>query len=80
MDGRLEPSFDENAAGPLQGKVNSPDFTDWQNIDWSTLTSSITETITSPGGFMGSPFEGNNGLFESGNGFVFPHNSPFYMR
>ncbi|KAF1975272.1 hypothetical protein BU23DRAFT_81123 [Bimuria novae-zelandiae CBS 107.79] len=78
---RLEPSYDESStAGPLQGKVNSPDFTDWQNIDWSTLTSPITETTASPGVYMGSPVEGSNGLFESGNGFVFPHNSPFYMR
>jgi hypothetical protein len=69
-DGRLEPSFDAGIAGPLQGKVNSPDFTDWQNIDWSALGSPAAEMISSPGGFMTSPVEGNNGLFEPGNGFV----------
>ncbi|KAF2442003.1 hypothetical protein P171DRAFT_59596 [Karstenula rhodostoma CBS 690.94] len=77
---RLEPSFDTGTVGPLQGKVNSPDFTDWQNVDWSTLTSPAAETMFSPGGFMASPVDGSNGLFDSGNGFVFSHNSPFYIR
>lgn len=68
LDGRLEPAFHETSvAGPLQGNVNSPDFSDWQKIDWSTLA---TPTTDLPGGNMSPPIDGNNGLFESGNGFV----------
>lgn len=71
-DGRLEPSieFDLYTAGPLQGKVNSPDLTDWQNIDWSALTSSATDTMVLPAGLMNFTSEETSGLFESGNGFV----------
>lgn len=70
MVGRLEPSYDESStAGPLQGKVNSPDFTDWQNIDWSALTAPA-ETASPLDEFMVSPIDGSSGLFESGNGFV----------
>lgn len=70
MDGRLEPSYDESStAGPLQGKVNSPDFTDWQNIDWSTLTTPV-ETASSLDEFMASPIDGGSGLFEPGSSFV----------
>jgi hypothetical protein len=70
LDGRLEPSFDAGIAGPLQGEVNSPDFTDWQNIDWSALVSPGAGMVSSPRGCMTSAVEGNNGLFESGHGFV----------
>lgn len=69
MTGRLDSSCDEsNTAGPLQDKVNSPNFTDWQNIDWSTLATS--ETVSAPGGYARSPIDGSNGLFESSSGFV----------
>ncbi|KAF9735703.1 hypothetical protein PMIN01_05618 [Paraphaeosphaeria minitans] len=77
-NGRLKPSFDFGAgtAGPLQGKVNSPDFTDWQNIDWSTLGISTAETMASPGEFVGSPVE-ETGLFDPGNGVVSAHNTTY---
>jgi hypothetical protein len=47
----LEP-FSDDSKGPLQTQVASPDFTDWQNIDWSVLTP-FNEGVVSPGGSSG---------------------------
>jgi hypothetical protein len=68
---RLEPYFDEsNISGPLQIKVASPDFTDWQNIDWSTLSPLMANASISPGGFSGSTAGGDESFYDPNAGYV----------
>ncbi|KAF2634912.1 hypothetical protein P280DRAFT_412585 [Massarina eburnea CBS 473.64] len=64
---RLEPPLDESSTvGPLQVQVASPDFTDWQNIDWPP-----NNEDTTLGSSAGSPsLRGHEALYDFGSGFV----------
>lgn len=60
-------------AGPLQVRVASPDFSDWQNIDWSTLDPLMGNASMSPrlpGSVLTPSMGGNEGLYDFGPGFV----------
>lgn len=60
--------------GPLQVKVASPDFTDWQNVDWSTLSPLMSNASISPGGFAGPSMGGDEVFFDFSAGYVrFPY-------
>ncbi|PVI08082.1 hypothetical protein DM02DRAFT_690515 [Periconia macrospinosa] len=64
-----------NTVGPLQVRVASPEFVDWQEIDWSILTPFNNEHAQSSGSNMaGNGSEPGAGseepLYEFGSGYV----------
>jgi hypothetical protein len=67
---RLEPFDEANTSGPLQVKVASPDFTDWQNIDWSALSPLMGNANISPGSFAGPSVAGDEVVFDFSAGYV----------
>jgi len=56
--------------GPLQVKVASPNFTDWQNIDWSALSPLMSSASISPEGFTGPSMSGDEIIYDFGVGYV----------
>ncbi|KAF2682756.1 hypothetical protein K458DRAFT_54724 [Lentithecium fluviatile CBS 122367] len=78
---RLEPNLDESyTSGPLQVQVASPDFTDWQNIDWSALSPLMSNLSIPPGGFSGATIGGDETFYDFSADYTFPNNNPFYMQ
>ncbi|KAF1996704.1 hypothetical protein P154DRAFT_307321 [Amniculicola lignicola CBS 123094] len=72
---RLEPYADNscNAVGPLQFQVAEPDFTDWRNVNWVSLS---TESHVSEGG---PSSHGGEDLYDFGAAYLH-QNSYYYMR
>jgi hypothetical protein len=67
---RLEPFFDETEnVGPLQTHVSEPDFTDWQNIDWSMLS---IHNPTTPRDGSNAPAGGSESLYDFGFNYCSP--------
>lgn len=63
---RFGPSSDDfNTIGPLQTQVAEPNYTDWQNVDWTTLSYGTQF----PGAFGGpaAGVESSSGLAPNAN-------------